>query len=243
MGRSSSSDFIKRGIQKCLIVTILWMVGATCGFASGPITSPGVDTIRGKIFASNGFAWNYGYDIRWDGHNVLVSTRIKLVPHAGVTPLDLDRIRPVWKAGIEEIWSHRYALKTPDGKSYPILIDVSFNGPRFHHRVVVRPGGDVSDELNWHMMNSLEMIAHEFGHMLGAFDEYCLGATDPSGKIVDVTSIMTSNPSNGKAYGRHYRKILDWFEKKYGIDHAELVSVDRDPGSIALSSTPCRKSE
>lgn len=218
--------FTKRGIHRCLLwvfACLIWLPGA---FASANIDSTAIETVAGQITAENGFTWPYGYDINWDGHDILVRVAVKLIPHAGITSLDLERIKRQWEASIEGIWSRRYAVKTADGGRYPIVIDVTFNAGRFHHQVIVRPRGGRSDALNWNIMNPPAMAAHEFGHLLGVFDEYWPGATDPGGRVADATSIMTSNVSGGKTYGRHYQRILAWFKEKKGMNGVELVSIE-----------------
>ena len=91
---------------------------------------------------------------------------------------------------------------------------MTLKGPVFHHEVIVKPGGGRSDELNWNIMDSEQIVAHEFGHMLGAFDEYKGGATDPKRQSVDASSIMTSNPETGKVYPRHFEVVREWFTER-----------------------------
>jgi hypothetical protein len=218
----------------------VWLPGA---LASGTLESADAEAVAGHIKAENDFIWPYGYDISWDGHVVLVRVAVKLIPHGGVNSLDLDRVKGPWEACIEEVWSRRYALKTGDGRQYPIVVDVTFNGPRYHHQVIVRPKGGRSDSLNWNLMNSPAMAAHEFGHLLGVFDEYWPGATDPDGRIIDATSIMTSHTSGGKTYGRHYRRIAAWFAGKSGSKGVEPVAIDGDPRPTADRYEACIKKE
>lgn len=184
------------------------------------------ETISGKIKTSRGFAWKYAYDIVFTGEQIIVSVGINLVT-AGVTKVELDRVTPAWRKGIEDYWSSKYAL-SQSGNRYPIIVKVGFRGPRFHHDVIVRPGKGHSDELNWHLRNSPELAAHEFGHMLGAFDEYEKGALDPDHPLLDNTSIMTGSPRGGKTYPRHYARILGWFEEKSGLGEITLQPYSGD---------------
>jgi hypothetical protein len=235
--------FKKRGIHRCLLWIIAWFIWLPGAFASENIDSAAIETVAGRITAENGFAWPYGYDINWDGRHVLVGVAVKLIPHAGMTSLDLERIKRQWEAGIEGIWSRRYAVKNADGGRYPIVIDVTFDARRFHHQVIVRPRGGRSDALNWNIMNPPAMAAHEFGHLLGVFDEYWPGATNPEGRVVDAKSIMTSNVSSGKTYERHYQRILAWFIGKNGSNGVELVSIDASPYRVANGPAPRMKKE
>ena len=163
--------------------------------------------IREEIVGLNGFSWHYGFDIELKQQIVIVSVAINLIPASGVSRVELSRVKPIWKKGMEQIWSNKYAIKTKSGQTYPIKVKVRFRGPKFHHSVIVRSGKGYSDELNWNLRDTEQIVAHEFGHMLGAFDEYKRGANDPENPVIDKTSIMTSNPKTGKSYERHFQII------------------------------------
>lgn len=182
-----------------------------------------VETVTGRVTAQNGFAWNYGYDIELKDGVLLVRVGVNLIPAGGVTRPELDRVKPAWEAGMERIWSGKFVLATPAGQRYPIIVDVTFKGPRFHHEVIVRPGARSTDELNWNLLDRPELVAHEFGHMLGVFDEYRRGAIAPQSGIIDTTSIMTSNPTGGMTYARHYKQFLAWFVNKSKLRDVALV--------------------
>ncbi len=228
--------FWNTALKSCLLLTLFWIIYSPVAAFSSDIGFGARETVTGFIVAENGFAWRCGYDISLEDHHVRVSVSIRLIPHAGVSPLELERVKPAWEEGIEKIWSNRYAIAIPDGRLYPILIDVAFDAPSFHHQVVVSPGGGRSDQLNWKIMNSPSVAAHEFGHMLGAFDEYRQGATDPGGRIIDPASIMTSNPPDGKTFGRHYRGILSRIRQREGYRTAELMPIDKKPSLMSRVS-------
>ncbi len=183
------------------------------------------ETVAGRLVAKNGFKWNYGYDIELKNEELIVSVAINLIPARGVTRIELDRVKPLWETGIEETWSGKYAITTLTGKRYPIIIKVVLGGRRFHHDVIVRPGEGGSNELNWYLNDGPGLAAHEFGHMLGVYDEYKGGAIPEQGAVFDGTSVMTNNQTNGVAKSRHYRMIQDWFVDNTGMDDVSLVPV------------------
>lgn len=182
------------------------------------------EAVTGRVTAQNGFAWNYGCDMEFKDGVLLVGVAINLIPAGGVTHPELDRVKPAWEKGIEEVWRNKFSIATPAGERYPIMIDVSFKGPRYHHEVVVRPGTGCSDELNWNLLDSPQLVAHEFGHMLGVFDEYKGGGTAPHGAAIDTTSIMTRNPAgHATTHARHYKRFRAWFVDKTRLRNVSLV--------------------
>ena len=205
------------------VLGILFVVGVARVCISADLASICRETITGRLSAKNRFSWRYSYDIAFRESKVFVHVVIHLIPACGVTKLELDQVKPVWEKGIEEVWSNKFSIATPAGERYPIMIDVSFKGTQYHHDVIVRPGGGRSDELNWNLLDSSAIAAHEFGHMLGVFDEYRRGATAPQSGIIDSTSIMTCNPTTGMTYARHYKGFLAWFVNKTKLHDIALV--------------------
>lgn len=192
---------------------------------SHKITIP-FETVSGHINAKNGFAWKYRYRVGLSQESVIVKVAIHLVPAEGVSRVRLNRVKACWEETIEKVWSKKFGIKTR-GKIYPIVIDVSFKGYQCDHDVVVRQGKSGTDQLNWGIMDSPELIAHEFGHMLGEYDEYPSGGLNPGSPIIDKTSIMWRYPGKkSKTYQRHYKQFFQWFIEKTGVMDASLVKLE-----------------
>ena len=191
--------------------------------SNAPVSIP-VERVANRMEALNGFSWHYGYDIRLKDNELLVSVGINLIPARGVTRPEIESVEPFWEEGIEQIWSEQFALETISGQRYPVLVDVSFKGPGFHHDVIVRPGSGGTDELNWNVLDSPERVAHEFGHMIGLFDEYERGALALQNAVIDSGSIMTSNPGEGAmARERHFEPFRRWFVGKTMMSNVRII--------------------
>jgi M6 family metalloprotease-like protein len=89
----------------------------------------------------------------------------------------------------------------------------------------------VSTEHLWDTLDTGLVAAHEFGHMLGLFDEYTGGATDPAGELIDSTSIMGSTSPGAKPYARHYEGFRSWLAAK---DPQEQFTVVPEPQTTLL---------
>lgn len=174
---------------------------------------------------SGRYGWQYGYHIQLDEEKLMVSVGLHLVAAPGVSRVLMDQAWLEWESEIERVWSNRFAVVSGD-KSYPIVIDATVQGTGFKHDVIVLPGGGRrSNELTWHIMDTPQTVAHEFGHMLGLFDEYRGGATDPDGMVYNRDSIMTSRPVSGKTYPRHYERFRQWVVDNTGWSDVQLQPV------------------
>ena len=183
------------------------------------------ERISGRKQSSDKYSWPYGYDIDVKDQTIRIMVSLNFVPASQVSIPHLNQVKQTWKTRIESIWSNQYAVTLPSGRQFPILVTVNFSGPDFHHDIVVRPHKNSSDALNWNLTDTPVVAAHEFGHILGAYDEYKGGALSPETNMVDSTSIMTSNPQKGRAYARHYSDILDWFKAKTHNPAASLSEI------------------
>ncbi|MBW1900049.1 MAG: hypothetical protein JRJ20_00275 [Deltaproteobacteria bacterium] len=191
--------------------------------SNAPVSIP-IERVAHRMEGLNGFAWNYAYDLRLKDNKLVVSVGINLIPARGVTRPEIERVEPFWEKGIEQIWSEKFALETISEQRYPVVVDVSFKGPEFHHDVIVRPGSGGTDELNWNILDNPKRVAHEFGHMIGLFDEYERGALAPQNAVIDSGSIMTSNPGEGAmARERHFEPFRRWFIGKTMMSNVRII--------------------
>lgn len=185
-----------------------------------------VETLKGRRVGANGFSWADGFDVALRGDTVAVRIGVHAVPVGGVTRPELDQVKPVWEAGAEDAWSGRFALETPSMQRYPIVVDLDFLGPSFHHEVAVRPGRGRTDQLHWHLRDGAALAAHEVGHMLGAFDDYLGGANGAFGPVVDPGSVMAADPEEGaSARARHFERLRAWFAARTGAE-ARIIEVE-----------------
>lgn len=127
--------------------------------------------------ADGGYAWYVNYDLSFDGSNFLVNTRIDLT---GANP---GTTQATWEQGIERIWNGKAALQSGTDV-YGIRVDVSFvDSTDAHYQVNVHSGYGASNMLDWYLQTDWgpsyqdELAAHEYGHMIGMFDQYAGGAT------------------------------------------------------------------
>lgn len=146
--------------------------------------------------ADHGYDWEVRYDLGFDGSTFNVVTRIDLT---GASPGNLPAR---WEQGIEQAWNV-FALEYQSVR-YAVRFDVQFveDGAAEHYDLQVIAGIGRDDMLNWYTElfgwgdAYQELVAaHEYGHMLGTFDEYAGGATYQN--IVRTKTLMADLTAGG----------------------------------------------
>jgi hypothetical protein len=206
-GTRESIERGRRRVWRCALLLAALVALPESGLAGGDAIR--CERLSGRIEARNGHAWNYGFDVCRADDAVTVSVGIHLIPAGGVALAEIDAVKGAWKRGIEAIWSGKTALLAADGTRLPILVNVDFDGRSPHHEIVVRRGGDRNDSLNWSLRNDGRIVAHEFGHLLGAYDEYAGGATATAEASYDPGSVMNHEPGGTLTREAHFAKVLD----------------------------------
>lgn len=162
-----------------------------------------------------------GYKLNFDGNNYNVDVRINLVavPFTGADKITATTVGQ-WESKIEELWNG-FGLKSPGGYIYPIKMNVIFTtGPwsisgDVDHNVSINGGTGRSSAVLWFADNKGEqyqnpryfdiVTAHEFGHLIGAWDEYQDGWTN--NKYTTTGTLMSDNTPVVKTdYFHHIEK-------------------------------------
>lgn len=176
----------------------------------------------------NQFGWWAGYDIGFSAetNTFNIDVRIRLDGDDPGTEL-----MNIWEQGIESIWSNQYQIAQDNMYFYDVIFDVDFVDTGMHHVVTVYDGtGNTVNMLNWEMLNpggwpqdkQDEFAAHEFGHMLGSYDEHPTGAVNPDGSFIDVYDSIMGTGLTQTVHARHYQFITDWVS---GIQSGDTFSV------------------
>lgn len=181
------------------------------------------EPVSGRETSGELYQWTYGFDAVLADSAVNIRVAVNWIAVNGVTQAELARAKRKWMEAIRQTWDGRYAFVTTGGERYPIRVTVTDSGPDIHHEVLVRRKGRTTDSLDWDLSASAEFAAHEFGHMLGANDEYRGGAVGSAG-IGPVESVM-NNRSGRKVLPAHFHRVRDWFLRSTGLERVQVVSV------------------
>lgn len=169
--------------------------GNAITYTYGTNLSKSVDYYENR--ADGGYSWYVHYDLSFDGSAFTITSKINL------TGDDAGALVSTWEKGIETLWSNKFCLS--DGASaYAIKVDVQFTDVNADYDVAVHNSYGACDLLNWYTDTAWgpdyqdELAAHEFGHMIGMFDEYAGGATwngqTANGTIMsDLGSALSAN--------------------------------------------------
>jgi len=165
------------------------------------------------------FHWEYGYGLSLANGVLTVGVDIVFEWDPSITDTQKEAAKQTWKNGITGAWNGMYELIKDDTYHIPIIFVVNFGGDPY--TVHVSPGahgqaGAKTTMTNWHIEDWGLVAAHEFGHMLGLYDEYTTGAIDPSGHFpaYDPSSLMGSVDGfpPPTLYERHFLGIRDWVD-------------------------------
>ena len=177
--------------------------------------------------ADGGYTWYVKYGLGFDGSAFNVQTRIHL---SGADP---GTTKQVWETGMEQIWSNKFSLSDGAGQ-YAIRFDVQFVDSGADYDVTVHSGSGGNDMLNWYLGNPWgpgyqdELAAHEYGHMLGAFDEYAGGAT-----YLGQTTTGTLMSDLSQTISSSYLHSIDSYAEQFTGRTFSVV-----PGAAPAASPP-----
>jgi hypothetical protein len=178
------------------------------------------------------WSWEICYELEIQEGIFTVTRKIdfELVEGASPTPTMLSQ----WKAEIQRVWNgkfraHRVGCQRGDACNcsdeagcclFPIHVRCEFGAG---HGSKVRLHKGANDPVwasprwwfshNWWEQSvrvSATIRAHEFGHLIGMYDEYPAGAVHPARAFADVRdSIMSSGAT---IYERHVEEFFEWFK-------------------------------
>jgi hypothetical protein len=186
-------------------------------------------------WAPNGtnYQWQYAYDIALKTGEVEVKRVVDFSLKDGALPPSAFSKR-AWARQIESVWDRKYffhrkdckrgarcACATTDGCcKFLLRVRVTFGAGRAGvdkvelHKGANDPNGWGGD--SWWYSNTwweravgvpATVRAHEFGHLIGMYDEYPAGGCKVGGVIDDPTSIMNAG---SKVYPRHLEEFQKW---------------------------------
>lgn len=168
-----------------------------------------------QSMSSGTVKWTSAFGIEIAANEIRVNLGISLLVPETINRAILEVNIKSWEAAIASTWNNRFEAVI-DERKLPVHFNVNFSHHQPHQRVIIRPGIWRPNQHNWYVNMPAAMVAHEIGHMLGAYDEYRGGALEPGNPVIDADSIMGAAPANGVAYSRHLallkKHLLDRFE-------------------------------
>lgn len=205
----------------CWILRTLF--GKRCvDIRSQEIDQPRTETISNAPAGSEAWNGTYGWRARFlltlDTPNCTahVLVRVRLV--GTITAAQ----RSAWESAIEAAWNSRFKLCArrscccTDG--FRIQTDIQFVTSGEHQ--VVNVGASTTNMGNWGANDTID-VSHEFGHMLGALDEYFTVNGVDWGPGRQATGAIMNNPANPPA-ARHYECIRQGANAMSGTTHTTV---------------------
>jgi hypothetical protein len=191
------------------------------------------------------YGWGYGYDIEIRKGDIYVTHKINFTGHVATLFQ-----KYAWMREIQNVWDNKWKIHRVDCKRgdscncslgngccvWPIRVKARYGSG---HPDVVTLNAGANDPNGWgngdwwYSNNWWEqglgvpatVRAHEFGHLIGMYDEYPAGACAPGRAYANVPDSIMS--SGSKVYERFMTEFKDWFDGKAGsvVGSTKLLTV------------------
>jgi hypothetical protein len=223
---------------------------STNQFTIRPRPTVGWTTLENNRGTPAGFSDVYEYvDASLEASQVHYSLKIELSAEHFWQSMPWDDARQATeKSHIETIWNNGFSTRkfhridcrrgrtcdcAFDCCKAGFHLDVNFVSSGEHYEVEIRlelgrcATGRSGSYWNDPSANPPTQYAHEVGHMLGNFDEYSGGATDPNGVQPAVAPAaelnLMSTGMNSTLLNRHYRWVLAYLNAQAAGDTYEII--------------------
>ena len=137
------------------------------------------------------FTINANFEQSW----TRIIVRIQLIPAPGIPAATINNLQNIWRQGIQNIWNNKWACGIAGEASSPIIFDVQWVNNNPHHTVNVIVGPARSNSGTWDTLDTGNIAAHEFGHLIGLPDEYT-DSRCPARNPVNTGTVMDNNSNN-----------------------------------------------
>lgn len=173
--------------------------------------------------SSGNYHWNSGFRMDITDQSVNITVFIKPIFDTSINANQRSTVLKKWESAVETAWSHKFAVVTNRSIKQPIIVNVIFSTHSPHHTVIIKKKQARVDEYNWGINTAPNIIAHEFGHMLGAYDEYKKGALSPA-NLIRSESLMGNSFKYSSIHIEHLWLLEKWY--KNNIDQkAKLIPI------------------
>lgn len=203
---------------------------------SGTLSTPQY-TDQGQTYGP--FELDFSYTRSFDGATLTKHVEINFLFDSA--PGFNDGQKSAYKAAaetnIENIWNSRFVITDiANNRIFPLAVDVTTTGPTFNQNVAVHSGSGRENALNFFQNSTRSVMAHEFGHHLGLFDEYIGGAVDryPNPTLTD-TGLMGLGALNvnPEMLPRYYQQYLN-FMNTLNPGHSFTLAAVPEPSTLLL---------
>jgi len=191
-----------------IVCVILRWRGVRCDrVLTQEFDEPRTETISNAPAGSEAWNGTYGWRARFLMSVEEPQSRVRATIRVRLVGTITAAQRAAWEAAIEAVWNNRFKLCDgcwccfPDGAE--CVCDIQFVSSGEHQ--VVNVGTSTTNMGNWGANDTID-ISHEFGHMLGALDEYFTVNGIAWGAGRQPTGDIMNNPANPPA-ARHYETI------------------------------------
>ena len=233
------------GVRRSVVITVIPAVPAGPTPAESAPTSPPPPTLAGydplsapAVYERNtelGGLSVGNFDFHFRGCTILVWVDVRFQFESDITPAEQVAFKSRFTNAVHNVWAHTgWSLTGSPAcpcSTVPIEIHVEESTSGFYHKLVdVERDGErrefVGYDINVNLSTSDYTLSHEFGHVLGLYDEYDGGFWENNytfwhrNRPDDPNALMNEGTQLRSRYFEHYRSRVQETERRREEAHS-----------------------
>jgi hypothetical protein len=209
--------------------------------AGSPVQYGGAANVLVDHTTAYGWNANFSAECLNGRVNITVAANYNWTGSGLTTVAQQNAKAATFKSDVETWWSNRFGIQTTTGTvpiDFTLTTTAYATGAAYDQNVTVLAGDARANLTTWYADAPAVVHAHEFGHMIGAYDEYWSGAINATSLVTDYTSLMGVANQTVSGTGlrtRYFDDVLTWFRgSQWNVPGATSIVAIPTPGGVVV---------